>query len=289
MLYQSPKNPNSHLTVKERTGPSFPTKKLWQMKRIVGEVLDFGCGSGTDVSFLKQKNVNIAGFDPRYFPDYPKGKFDTILCHYVLNVLLPEEQAHVLMAVSELLKPGGHAYFSVRRDLIYTGFRTHKKHKVKTYQCNVVLPYRSICKNDHCEIYDYQHYNIINESTKTDCPFCRPETDREIITELASAFAIFDRFPVSEGHALIIPKKHIASYFELNQHDQTACWIMVNRVRSILEQKFNPDGFNIGINIGKKAGQTIPHVHIHLIPRYTGDVQNPRGGIRHVIPGKGDY
>ncbi|MFZ4059451.1 MAG: HIT family protein, partial [Ferruginibacter sp.] len=85
------------------------------------------------------------------------------------------------------------------------------------------------------------------------------------------------------------PKKHCADYFQLTFREQSACWFMLNKVKEILSLKLNPDGYNIGININEYAGQTIPHVHIHLIPRYKGDVKEPRGGVRGVIPGKRNY
>ncbi|NJN98337.1 MAG: HIT domain-containing protein [Anaerolineales bacterium] len=288
-MYQSPKNPNTHLTVKERRWPSFPTKQLFLQQQITGRVLDFGCGTGVDVKFLRENNLDVTGYDPYYAPDYPTDKFDTILCNYVLNILLPEEQAHVLMAVSELLKPTGKAYFAVRRDIKHNGFRTHTKHRYKVYQCNVVLPYKSILTTEHCEVYEYQHFNQREDILITDCPFCRPEGNRELITESATAYAMLDKYPVSSGHTLIIPKQHISDYFELPDRVKTACWLIADRVKILLSQRFQPNGFNIGINVGQAAGQTIPHAHIHVIPRYTGDIENPTGGVRHVIPGKGNY
>ena len=127
----------SHLTAKERTGPSFPTKWLYKNGLIIGDVLDFGCGLGSDLNFLRQEGFSVDGYDPFYNPTHPTIKYDSIICQYVLNVLLPEEQTKVLMDVSELLKPGGKAYFTVRRDVKYEGFRIHKIHKKPTYQCNV--------------------------------------------------------------------------------------------------------------------------------------------------------
>ncbi len=289
LIYRSPQNPNSHLTVKERQEPSFPVRYLLKGGYLGGRILDFGCGLGVDVDFLRQKKFEVVAYDPYYFPEPPQGKFDTILCLYVLNVLLPEEQAHVLMAVSELLKPEGRAYFSVRRDIRRDGFRMHFKHGVPVYQCTVKLPFRSIFCSESAEIYEYRHYNQYPHPNPHNCPFCSPESQREILTESATAYAIFDKYPVSPGHALIIPKKHVSDYFKLSMHTKTALWIMVERVKDLLKDRFDPDGFNVGINIGEAAGQTIPHVHIHLIPRYQGDVANPRGGIRHVIPGKGIY
>ncbi|GAB4533289.1 MAG: hypothetical protein Fur0018_22470 [Anaerolineales bacterium] len=289
MVYQSPKNPNSHLTVKKRKWPSYPTKQLLSRGLIRGRTLDFGCGTGTDVAFLRKKHFDVTGYDPYYAPDWPTGHFDTILCHYVLNVLLPEEQAHVLMAVSELLKPTGRAYFTVRRDIKRNGFRTHVKHKCQVYQCKVVLPYKSILQTEHCEIYEYRHYNQLPHQSEDDCPFCAPASDRDLLTESATIYAMFDKYPVSLGHTLVIPKQHTTDYFDLPSRTKTAIWLVVDRVKMLLSQRFHPDGFNVGINLGTVAGQTMPHVHIHVIPRYAGDVENPTGGVRNVIPNRGNY
>jgi diadenosine tetraphosphate (Ap4A) HIT family hydrolase len=102
-------------------------------------------------------------------------------------------------------------------------------------------------------------------------------------------YPIYDKFPEINGHALLIPKRHCADYFELSSKEQSACWSLVNTVKQILKEKFIRDGFNIGINVNKEAGQTIDHVHIHLIPRYKGDVKDPEGGVRGVIPEKRNY
>ncbi len=122
-----------------------------------------------------------------------------------------------------------------------------------------------------------------------DCPFCNPDKDREILLESATAYAILDKFPVNAGHTLIIPKRHVANYFELSFKEQSACWFMANKAKDVLDKQYNPDGFNIGININESAGQTVSHVHIHIIPRYNGDVDEPRGGVRGVIPEKRSY
>ena len=116
------------------------------------------------------------------------------------------------------------------------------------------------------------------------CPFCSPGSDREIVAETAIVYSVYDKYPVSKGHVLIIPKRHCDDYFELTTEEQSACWKMVNGLKVILTQKYHPDGYNIGINVNQAAGQTIPHVHIHLIPRYKGDVKEPEGGVRGVIP-----
>jgi ATP adenylyltransferase len=283
------KNIFNHLTAKEREYLSFPAKILLNQDLLKGEVLDFGCGFGKDVELLKEKGINIIGYDKHYFPEYPNKKFDTIICFYVLNVLMPEEQSAVLMEVARLLKPTGKAYFAVRRDLQYQGFRIHKVHKKPTYQCIVKLPFQSIFENEYCEIYEYRHYNQTAKKLKYTCPFCNLNPSVTLITESAMAYAIFDKYPVSKGHALVIPKRHIDNYFELSLKEQTACWLMLNYVQNIIAESFNPDGVNIGINVQEAAGQTVSHVHIHIIPRYTGDVEDPRGGVRGVIPKKKYY
>ena len=282
-------NQYNHLTAKARDTLSLPAKILINKNLLVGDVLDFGCGFGKDVELLKVKNINTFAYDKHYFPNYPIIKFDTIICFYVLNVLMQEEQALVLMQISQLLKPTGKAYFAVRRDLQYEGFRTHKIHQKPTYQCNVILNYNSIFKNDNCEIYEYQHFNQIIKKINTDCPFCNPASERELILESATAYAMFDKFPVSNGHILIIPKKHCGNYFELSFKEQSACWFMLNNAKDILNKSLLPDGYNVGININEAAGQTITHAHIHLIPRYKDDVKEPKGGIRGVIPEKKNY
>lgn len=287
-VYHSPQNPNSRYTAKERSKVSYPTRILYQKDCLKGDILDFGSGFSKDVQFLQEKNLNAIGYDPFYQPEYPDKKFDTILCNYVLNVLLPKEQSYVLMAISELLKPGGSAYFSVRRDLKRTGYRMHVKHKKETYQCNVVLPYETIHKTEHCEIYKYQHFQSLKEK-EDGCPFCELEKDRAPITESALVYSVYDKYPVSDGHALIIPKLHEPDYFQLSDKYKNACNLVLARTKEILSEKYSPDGFNVGINIGREAGQTVDHVHIHLIPRYEGDVEDPTGGVRGVIPDRKSY
>lgn len=121
------------------------------------------------------------------------------------------------------------------------------------------------------------------------CPFCEISADREIIAENTTALAFYDGFPVTPGHTLIIPKRHVAGYFDLNQDELCNINELQFTCRNILQAKYKPQGFNIGVNVGEAAGQTIFHCHIHLIPRYTGDVANPRGGVRGVIPAKQSY
>jgi diadenosine tetraphosphate (Ap4A) HIT family hydrolase len=274
----------SHLTAIERDRLSFPSQILVDRDLLSGRVLDFGCGWGKDVEVLAQRGVDIIGFDPHYRPiDLHGRKFDTILCIYVLNVLLPPEQAEVIMSIAHLLESGGRAYFAVRRDIKKSGFRQHYLHRQPTYQCNVKLPFRSIFTTEHCEIYEYTHYNDRDRQHGRYCLFCQPRRQLQIVTESATAYAIFDGYPVSKGHTLIIPKRHISNFFDLPFKEQSACWLMANKVRDILDRQFQPDGYNVGINIDRAGGQTMIHASLHVIPRYHGDLLNGRkGGIRRV-------
>ena len=121
------------------------------------------------------------------------------------------------------------------------------------------------------------------------CPFCdRGQSDLVIArNELAVAFP--DAYPLSEGHMLIIPLRHEANFFNLTEPEQRAMLSLARSVRRKLDRRHSPDGYNVGVNVGKAGGQTVDHVHLHLIPRYSGDVQDPRGGIRCVIPAKARY
>lgn len=121
-----------------------------------------------------------------------------------------------------------------------------------------------------------------------ECIFCNIEKER-VLAENEAAFAIYDNFPVNQGHILVIPKKHINNYFEADAQTKDQLWKLVDNCKEIVDKKYNPDGYNIGINCGEAAGQTVMHLHIHLIPRYKGDIGNPRGGVRGVIPDKRIY
>jgi len=121
----------------------------------------------------------------------------------------------------------------------------------------------------------------------TVCPFC--QHTGPFLAENGHAFSVLDRHPVARGHALVIPKLHLASIFDLPLEAYAACFELLRKVETLIESQHSPAGINVGINCGSAAGQTVEHAHIHLIPRYSGDVPNPRGGVRNVIPGKGDY
>ena len=120
------------------------------------------------------------------------------------------------------------------------------------------------------------------------CPFCSVPRDR-VVFQSDTAFVIRDAFPVSPGHTLIIPKRHVASLFECTEAEQAALIKLINLAKMDLDREFQPAGYNVGINDGVAAGQTVMHLHMHLIPRYPGDAPDPRGGVRWVLPEKAAY
>lgn len=124
--------------------------------------------------------------------------------------------------------------------------------------------------------------------TTSKCPFCGFPPDRIVLANDHS-FAIYDGFPLSRGHMLVLPKRHIASIFEASDEEKTSMFALLDEARGLVLKEYCPDGFNIGINDGAAAGQTVMHLHIHLIPRYKGDKADPRGGVRWIFPEKAIY
>ena len=120
------------------------------------------------------------------------------------------------------------------------------------------------------------------------CPFCCLEESR-ILLESEFALAFLDAFPITQGHMLVVARRHVASLFDLPEEEQAAVWKLVALVRERMMTDRKPDGFNIGVNDGAAAGQTVMHAHVHVIPRRRGDVADPRGGVRWVVPGKAPY
>jgi diadenosine tetraphosphate (Ap4A) HIT family hydrolase len=120
------------------------------------------------------------------------------------------------------------------------------------------------------------------------CPFCTPDQlSIEYFDEIG--IILWDSFPISPGHILVIPKEHYPNIFDVPSEEQAHLFKLINKAKEIISQTHSPDGFNIGINSGTAAGQTVPHAHIHVIPRYNADVEDPRGGVRWIIPEKAKY
>jgi diadenosine tetraphosphate (Ap4A) HIT family hydrolase len=118
------------------------------------------------------------------------------------------------------------------------------------------------------------------------CPFCRGESP---VMENAQAYALYDRYPVNEGHMLIIPKRHYVDFFESRKEERDAIFDLIWQAKDFLDERFKPDAYNNGVNCGISPGQTIMHSHVHLIPRDKSDVDDPIGSVRGVIPAKQKY
>ena len=134
----------------------------------------------------------------------------------------------------------------------------------------------------------HEHAPDIIPSSSKPCPFCHLDTNR-ILAEDELTVVYRDGFPVSLGHCVIIPRRHFATLFEANEAEQAALFKALAHARDIIDKFHQPDGYNIGINHGQAGGQSVAHLHIHLIPRYRGDKEDPRGGVRWVLPDKAKY
>ena len=121
------------------------------------------------------------------------------------------------------------------------------------------------------------------------CVLCSRARSGDLIAENGLAVAFPDGFPLNPGHSLVVPRRHVADLFELSAAEQQAVWSLVPEVRSAIARVHQPAGYNVGVNVGPAAGQTVAHAHVHVIPRFPGDVPDPRGGIRWVIPARAAY
>jgi diadenosine tetraphosphate (Ap4A) HIT family hydrolase len=121
------------------------------------------------------------------------------------------------------------------------------------------------------------------------CPLCQRLALPDLLAENELAVAFKDGFPVNPGHALIVPRRHVEGLFELSVEEQAALWRLLPEVKQRLDARHSPAGYNVGVNVGEAAGQTMAHVHVHLIPRFAGDVEDPRGGVRWVVPARAAY
>jgi len=121
-----------------------------------------------------------------------------------------------------------------------------------------------------------------------ECPFCQVDYER-IFAENDYAYAMRDKHPVSEGHSMVISNRHFEDIFDATEEELIGFWKLILEVKEIIDKEFSPNAYNIGANVGRSAGQTVMHMHVHIIPRYRGDVDDPTGGVRYVIPKKGNY
>ena len=121
------------------------------------------------------------------------------------------------------------------------------------------------------------------------CPLCQRAAGGALLAAAPLAVAFLDAYPLNPGHALVVPRRHVAGLFDLAQEEQRALWDLLPVVKMAVERHHAPAGYNVGVNVGAAAGQTVEHVHVHLVPRYRGDVADPRGGVRWVLPARAAY
>jgi len=124
---------------------------------------------------------------------------------------------------------------------------------------------------------------------QADCVFCERLRSGDLVAESPLAAAFPDAFPLSPGHVLIVPRRHEPDFWALRETEKAALWELVTPVKHHIESRLSPHGYNVGVNIGEAAGQTVGHAHLHVIPRYRGDVPDPRGGIRWILPDRARY
>ncbi len=120
------------------------------------------------------------------------------------------------------------------------------------------------------------------------CIFCKLRDER-VILECEYTITFIDTYPASPGHTLVIPKRHFATYFEATENEILAIGRAIQKAKKILDDEYSPDAYNIGINNGEAAGQSVKHLHVHIIPRYKGDVKDPKGGVRWILKDKANY
>ena len=129
---------------------------------------------------------------------------------------------------------------------------------------------------------------MTHDAESKPCPFCTLPPER-ILARNEHGGILRDLYPVSPGHTLVIPWRHVGSFFDLTAEERAGLMALVEGTKAALDAEHRPDAYNLGLNDGPAAGQTVPHCHLHLIPRYVGDRDDPRGGVRWVIPGKAKY
>lgn len=122
----------------------------------------------------------------------------------------------------------------------------------------------------------------------SESPFANPDPSEQVLAN-DLCYARWDNYPATKGHMLVVPFREFASYFDASAAERAAIWALVDEVRRYLDALYRPDGYNLGINVGEAAGQTVFHMHVHVIPRYRGDADDPRGGVRGAVPGQQHY
>lgn len=251
-----------------------------------GAILDYDCLLQPFAAQLDNLGCTLTAYEPSKLYKLANTQFDIIICKMYSDQF--NALNNKLIDSSMMLQPTGKVYFIITQNSPTTDDTNILTHNIDE-QISIDFPAINIFNQEEATIYEYTPYNAHIPSQKSDCPFCKPTYQHRLIAESHTSYAIYDNYPVSPGHALIIPKQHITNYFELPWFYQSDCWQLLQKVQGMLQHKHQPDGYNVGINVQEAAGQSVSHVHIHLIPRYQGDVPSPLGGVRGVIPHMQQY
>lgn len=286
------------------------------------KILDAGCGSGRDSKQFLDRGYSVTAMDAsiemvKLSSAYTKldtlhmsfeemtfdAEFDGIWCSASL-LHVPSEKLHsALKKIKRALKPNGILFISFMKGTAesYRGERffqdmTQEKLMTILQQTGDLEILEIACEQSYEKNRDTTWIQaLVKKSTAfshSDCLFCLPNshnTFEKIIAETELCYAIEDNFPVSKGHLLIISKQHFEHWFEAPEHVQQNIISLLNSLKNWLEKRYSPDGYNVGFNCTRYAGQTVPHLHVHIIPRYKGDCLSPEGGIRGVISHKQKY
>lgn len=257
-------NQHQLLSQYELDSLSQPMQWLLEKKLLKGKILVYGTDS-YEQKLLSRKGYNIEVRNRDYQPNHPSEQFDTIISIYLFNWLDNIEQNNILLSVSRLLKHGGKAYFAVKHHFGFKNICLNEQHQIEQTISNVTLPFKKVFQGYIFDIYKFQHFNITSRNLSK-CAYCTPQ--QEILLENEYSYAMLSNNPISKGHALVIPKRHVASYFDLTVNEQVACQLTLNRLKQIIDDEHAPDGYSVSINMNALAEQWVEHVAIELVARY---------------------
>ena len=243
---------------------SQPMQWLLEKNLLKGKILVYGAVD-YEKNLLSRKGYNIAVCGRDYRPNHPAEQFDTITSIYLFNWLDNIEQNNVLLSVSRLLKHGGKAYFAVKHHFGFKNICLNEQHEIEQTVSNVTLPFEKVFNSYIFDIYEFQHFNIANRHL-SQCLYCSPQ--QEVLLENEYSYAMLSNSPISKGHGLVIPKRHVASYFDLTINEQIACQLTLNRLKEIIDEEHAPNGYSVSIGLNAWAGQRVDHVGVELVGKY---------------------
>ena len=230
----------------------------------MGKILVYG-SDNYQQKLLSNLGYNITFCGRDYQPNHSAEQFDTIISIYLFNWLDNIEQNNVLLSVSRLLKHGGKAYFAVKHHFGFKNICLNEQHQIEQTISNVTLPFAKVFNSYIFDIYEFQHFNIANRH-RSQCPYCSPQ--QQVILENEYSYAILSNSPISKGHGLVIPKRHVASYFDLTIDEQIACQLTLNRLKKIIDEEHSPNGYSVSIGMNALAEQVVEHVGVELVAIY---------------------